>query len=63
MMLELFERAAAPFEQCCLPEQNADAVMPTVWAIRIAAGKGDIATRWSKEVMCRYLELERLRVL
>lgn len=27
-----------------LPEQRAEAVMPTVWAMRIAAGRGGIAT-------------------
>ena len=27
------------------PEQNAEAVMPTVWAMRMAAGWGAIATR------------------
>lgn len=28
-----------------LPEQNAEAVMPTVWAMRMAAGRGAIVTR------------------
>ena len=27
------------------PEQNAEAVMPTVWAMRIAAGRGAIAKK------------------
>lgn len=41
--------ASAFSEECCPPEQNAEAVIPTVWAMRIAAGKGDIATRWKDE--------------
>ena len=32
-------------EVCCSPEQKAEAVMPTVWGMRIAAGRGAIATR------------------
>lgn len=33
------------------PEQNAEAVMPTVWAMRIAAGRGAIATRCSDKLV------------
>ena len=37
---ELWERL--PLDQYYPPEQNAEAVMPTVWAIRIGAGRGTI---------------------
>lgn len=34
-----------------LPEQNAEAVMPIVWATRIAAGRGAIATKCSEKLV------------
>ena len=38
-------------EESCPPEQNAEAVMPTVWAMRIAAGRGAIATRFNNKLV------------
>ena len=46
-LLETLERGG---EECRPPEQNAEAVMPTVWAMRIVAGRGAIARRCSKEL-------------
>lgn len=45
------EAASASSEECCPPEQNAEAVMPIVWATRIAAGRGAIATKCSEKLV------------
>ena len=46
-------------ERGCSPEQNAAAVMPTVWAMRIPAGWGAMAPGSSGELRGRQLLLYR----
>ena len=43
----------------CPPEQNAEAVMPTVWAMRIPAGWGAMAPESSEDLRSRHLQWYR----